>query len=108
MQRKTIRLACRECDRDDGDGITRSDLRKAIKQGWREVERVQTYRQACKTYDDSWDEPEGFSKLEWWTHLGLCPECAAIEDLGAQSPAVRAGSSPTAPPHDRGKGQGEP
>ena len=82
MHRKTIRLACRECDRDDCDGITRTELRKAIRHGWREVERVQTYRQACKTYDDISDQPEGFSVWEWWTHLGVCPECATIENRG--------------------------
>jgi hypothetical protein len=82
MQKKTIRLACIACDRNDFDGLTRAELRKAIKQGWKQVEREQTYRQARKTYDDIWDEPEGYAVGRWWTHLGYCPQCAAIEGLG--------------------------
>jgi hypothetical protein len=73
--RKTIRLACRVCDRDDLDGITAAQLKRAIKNGWKDVERVQTYAQACRTYKKSEDEPPGFSRLDWWTHLGNCPDC---------------------------------
>jgi hypothetical protein len=36
---KRIRSACMECDRDDFDGITPSQLKAAIKNGWKEVER---------------------------------------------------------------------
>jgi hypothetical protein len=75
MPRRTIRLACQVCDREDYDGITAAELKKAIKDGWKEVERVQSYRQSCKTYENREDEPPGFSALEWWTHLGYCPEC---------------------------------
>jgi hypothetical protein len=67
------------CDREDFDGITAAQLRKAIKKGWTHVERVQSYRQSCKTYEGREDEPPGFSALEWWTHLGYCPECDKTE-----------------------------
>lgn len=77
--KKTIRLACMTCDRDDLDGITAAQLGQAIKAGWRNVERVQGYRQSCKTYDNTQDEPPGFSAFDWWTHLGQCPECAKAE-----------------------------
>lgn len=77
--RKTIRLACIACDREDFDGITAAELKKAIKNGWTHVERVQSYRQSCKTYEHHEGEPPGFSALEWWTHLGYCPECAEAE-----------------------------
>ena len=73
--RKAIRLACRVCDRQDFDGITAAQLKKAIENGWKDVERVQTYAQACKTYEKAEDEPPGFSRLDWWTHLGNCPDC---------------------------------
>jgi hypothetical protein len=77
-----IRLACMECDRDDCDGITPAQLKAAIKNGWKEIERVRTYREACKTYHDPEDEPPGFSVLEWWTHIGYCPECAKENGIG--------------------------
>jgi hypothetical protein len=76
MARKTIRLACMVCDRADFDGITQAELRKAIRAGWKHVERQQTYRQACKTYSSTDKAPRGYSVLEWWTHLGYCPNCA--------------------------------
>jgi hypothetical protein len=75
MQKATIRLACMACDRSDFDGITPQQLRAAIKSGWKAVQRVQTHRQACKTYDDQ-ERPSGYSAFEWWTHLGWCPDCA--------------------------------
>ncbi len=75
-QRICIRLACIQCDREDFDHITSQQLRQAIKNGWKEVERVQSYQQACRTYENTSQEPAGFSVFEWWTHLGCCPECA--------------------------------
>jgi len=61
------------CDRTDFDGITPKQLTQAKRNGWKDVERQQTYRQACKTYEPG-KEPKGFSSLEWWTHLGFCPD----------------------------------
>ena len=74
--RATIRLACQECDRSDFDGITQRQLRQAIRNGWTEVQRVQSCRQACKTYSSTEYAPLGYSRFEWWTHLGHCPDCA--------------------------------
>jgi hypothetical protein len=82
MQKKTIRLACTECSRDDYDGITPAHLKKLIAAGWKDVYRFQTYRQSCKTYEDWSKAPPDFSALEWWTHLGTCPECAEAEGGG--------------------------
>lgn len=72
MARK-IRLACIGCDRQDFDGITPRELSQAIANGWRHVRREQTYAEACRTYDEP---PPGYSALDWWTHLGWCPDCA--------------------------------
>ncbi len=69
-----IRLGCRNCDRDDMDLITAAQLRAAKKAGWQDVDRVQTFAQACRTYDDPADAPPGYSVLDWWTHLGICGE----------------------------------
>ena len=77
--RKTIRLACATCDRHDCNGISAAELKHAIKNGWKEVSRVQNYRESCKTCTNSDDAPRGYSVFEWWTHLGLCPECAKRE-----------------------------
>lgn len=70
-----IRLACANCDREDMDGITRAELLAAITAGWSEVRRVQSYEDACKVYDDPDEAPPGYSVLDWYTHLGFCPEC---------------------------------
>jgi NADH pyrophosphatase NudC (nudix superfamily) len=75
MARKTIRLACCECDRSDFDFITASELKQAMKNGWTDVERVQTYAEACKSYPDPNSVPPGRSVFDWWSHLGWCPEC---------------------------------
>ena len=72
---RTIRLACCHCDRRDMDGITPSKLRKLIRHGWEDVDRYQTYRQACRVYRNPAREPPGYSILDWWTHLGTCPDC---------------------------------
>ncbi len=69
MLGQVIRLACSECDRDDFDMIeTLPD--------WECIQEVQSYEEATKTYDNPEDEPEGFCVLDWYTHIGLCPECS--------------------------------
>ena len=78
--RRTIRLACMACDRSDFDGITSRELKKAIANGWTAVERYQTYPESCRTYDDPTKAPPGYSSLDWWTHLGWCPDCAHLLD----------------------------
>jgi hypothetical protein len=66
-----IRLACMVCNLEDFDGINAGGLRQAIRDGWKCVERVQSYRESCSTM-----EQPGYSVLDWWTHLGWCPDCA--------------------------------
>jgi len=80
MPQATIRLACTHCDRSDFDFITRRQLREAIRNGWKDVKRVQTYQQACKTYSGQEKAPRSYSLFEWWTHFGLCPDCAEEAD----------------------------
>jgi len=63
----SIRLACVYCDRQDGDGIS------AIPEHWTDVSFVQSYEESCRPIPV--DEPQGGSPWEWYTHLGLCPEC---------------------------------
>lgn len=75
---RNVRLACMECYRDDMDGITRGELLQAIKGGWKCVSRFQSYEDSIKTYDDPKDEPPGYSVLDWYTHLGWCPECCTM------------------------------
>jgi hypothetical protein len=65
-----IRLACMQCDRQDFDGITAKELNEAIRRGWQDVQRVQSYQQAGST-----KEKPGYSVFDWWTHLGYCPDC---------------------------------
>ena len=67
-----IRLECSECD-EQHDGITPEELAQL---GWSDVREIQSYEEACRTYDDPADEPPGYSVLDWQTHIGLCPECA--------------------------------
>lgn len=54
-----LRISCWNCDRDDGDGITKSD---ATYYGWTQIVRSRPIGSLC-----------------WWTHLGMCPECTAAE-----------------------------
>lgn len=65
----TIRLACLYCDTDECDGVA------AIPPNWTEVEEVQSYAESLKeiSADDSIRSP-----LEWYTHLGVCPECQKL------------------------------
>lgn len=75
----TIRLACSACNRDDMDGVMEEDLEAAKVAGWRSVIEVQSYEDSIKTYEDEEDPPPGYSVLDWYTHIGLCPECSALE-----------------------------
>ena len=65
-----IRLACRNCDTEECDGI------EEIPADWVEVQFVQTLeasQQEVALNDDS------RSVTEWYTHLGLCPDCQTAE-----------------------------
>ena len=66
---RQIRLACRLCDRDDFDFV------EALPSDWFSVETVQDYeatlREACPDND--------VRLFDWFTHLGVCPECYEAE-----------------------------
>ena len=64
-----IRLACIYCDRTDKDGITCSP------DDWADIGEVQSYEEACQPVELG--DPDR-SVLDWYTHLGLCPDCQAI------------------------------
>lgn len=66
-----IRLACASCERDDCDGIY------AIPPNWTEVQFVQTLKQSKA--EIPLVDSERRSLTEWYTHLGVCPECALAE-----------------------------
>jgi hypothetical protein len=67
-----IRLACMNCDRDDCDGITPAQLAQAIQSGWVDVTEEQSYERSLE--EVPLDSPDR-SAMEWWTHLGWCPDC---------------------------------
>jgi hypothetical protein len=66
----TIRLACTECEREDFDGVNE------IPPDWRDVREIQSYEESCREVDPSDCKRSVF---EWYTHLGICPECYQIE-----------------------------
>ena len=65
MVHQTVRLACTDCERQDHDGITEEQL-LAVKRRWHNVRQV-------RAGHDGWLARE--PALEWYTHLGLCPNC---------------------------------
>ncbi len=67
-----IRLACLYCDRSDFDGINE------IPSDWSEVDEVQTYEESCQKASPT---DAKVSVLDWYTHLGICPECHQAEAL---------------------------
>jgi hypothetical protein len=67
------RVACDNCDRDDFDGVK-------VLPDWGEdgdPGEVQSLRAALSTYDEPGDPdpPRGYCVLDWFTHLGTCPDC---------------------------------
>ena len=68
---KRIRLACSECDTDEGDGISR------IPATWTDVTEVQSLAESRK--EVAADDTKR-SALDWYTHLGVCPQCQKAED----------------------------
>lgn len=66
-----IRLACNSCEREDFDGV------RLLPGDWEDIGEVQSLQAALSVYDDTEEDPEprGYSVLDWWTHLGTCPEC---------------------------------
>jgi hypothetical protein len=75
-----IRLGCGNCDRSDHDGITEAELAGCLAEGWTDIVVVQTYEQSVVTYDNPADAPADHHVTEWYTHLGLCPDCRAETD----------------------------
>lgn len=65
-----IRLACMFCDRNDFDGVS------ALPSDWFAVDEVQTYEESIREADLS---DTTVSVLDWYTHLGVCPECQEAE-----------------------------
>lgn len=80
-----VRLACDNCDCDEYDGITEEQLAAVADAGWDGVSQVQTWEEAIKVYDDPAAEPPGYSVLDWWTHIGTCPDCLAVQQPIAQN-----------------------
>lgn len=64
-----IRLACRYCDTQDADGVAE------IPPDWSNVVEVQSHAESLEEIPP--DDPVR-SPLEWYTHLGICPECRKI------------------------------
>jgi hypothetical protein len=75
VPRGRIRLACMGCDRNDYDEITPEQLAKAIQDGWQDVSEEHTFEESCQVYELG-QTPLGRSIMDWWTHLGWCPDCA--------------------------------
>ena len=65
-----IRLACESCDTDVGDGL--ESLGEAAVLGWTGILWEQSYA-------DSIAPREQTGNFDWWTHIGLCPECRKQE-----------------------------
>jgi hypothetical protein len=76
-EKALIRLACLNCDRSDFDGISGAELADCLASGWTDIAFIQTYEQSTTAYDDPADAPAGHDVTEWYTHLGLCPDCRA-------------------------------
>lgn len=62
----SIRLACRDCCREDFDGIYE------LPGDWRDIVQEQTFAEAI-------DDSDSNEYLFWWTHAGRCPDCIAAE-----------------------------
>jgi hypothetical protein len=61
-----IRLACLYCNTQECDGITR------IPQEWADVDEFQSRGQST---DRLIQERPAHATTEWYTHLGVCPDC---------------------------------
>lgn len=77
--KKCVRLSCVSCGREDLDGITENHL-ELIRPTWNEIFEVQTYEESTAVWTDEQCRYWFRSNLDWWTHLGTCPDCLdAIE-----------------------------
>ena len=75
-----VRLACRCCDREDHDGITSTHL-AILEATWHRVTEFQSWKDSVTIWTDEQCLKEGKSNFEWFTHLGLCPECQLAEAI---------------------------
>jgi len=66
---REIRLACFYCDTTECDGVDQ------VPPDWTEVEEFQSYAASLKEVAPN--DPTR-SPLEWYTHLGVCPECRKV------------------------------
>lgn len=66
----SIRLACMFCEREDFDFV------ETTPDTWSSIEEVQSYEASIEEADISKSD---VSVLDWFTHLGVCPECQARE-----------------------------
>lgn len=66
---RSIRLACSHCERDDMDGISPAELEAAIADGWKADFHDETNNDTLECMPDDLD-------LVWYTHMGVCPDCA--------------------------------
>lgn len=64
-----IRLACQHCDTTECDGV------ESVPPDWTEVFEVQSYAASCEEIPA---EDQSRSPFEWYTHLGICPECRKL------------------------------
>lgn len=94
-----IRLACRYCDRDDHDYVD------TLPSDWHDVHDVQTLEESLRPADPA---DAKSSVLDWFTHVGVCPDCHDALDgpAAAFPPLVRPdrqltydGSDPCEWPH---------
>lgn len=65
-----IRLACMFCDRNEFDGVDR------IPGNWFSVAEEQSYEESLREAHLTQSDVSAF---DWFTHLGVCPECYAAE-----------------------------
>jgi len=78
-----VRLACRVCDRSDCDGISKAMIQGAIASGWQDIVRVQSLAESIRSC------PPGDERLlDWYTHLGTCPDCR-YDDITKLKEALR-------------------
>jgi len=66
-----IRLACLYCDTSECDGVA------AIPPDWADVQQVQSFAAAC---EEVAADDQARSPFDWFTHLGVCPECQKTND----------------------------
>lgn len=87
---KWIRLSCKECDRDDYDGISESHL-ELILPLWGDVHQVQSWADATTVWTEEQCQQHDRSNVDWYTHLGVCPDCRR-DDVEEIESAAKAGA----------------